>query len=104
MTPPIPAPLATLDRSLRLWLAIGLLLILLLPAARGVHPAIGWLPFWLLGWPLLSLSLLHRHRWLGWIAQQRRSPRSTRRGRRQARRADPSTPLTRLLLTALRGH
>jgi hypothetical protein len=99
---PIPAPFITIDRALRLWLAIGLLLVLLLPAARGSHPWIGWLPFWLLGWPALSWLLLHRRRWLAVARRRPRRARVPRRG--QARRAVPSTPFARLLLTALRGH
>ena len=39
-------------------LAIGVTLLVLLPAARGSHELIGWLPLWLLGMPLSALAVL----------------------------------------------
>jgi hypothetical protein len=99
MTPMHPA-LVALDRSLRTWLALGLLAVLLLPAARGHSHWIGWLPFWLMLWPALALALLHRNRWR---APRIRAivPRRTRR--RQARRQTARLPLRRALLAALRN-
>ena len=44
-----------LDEALKLVLAIGAVLVLLLPAARGSVASIGWLPMWLLGMPLVAL-------------------------------------------------
>ncbi len=43
-----------------LWhcLAAGATLLVLLPAARGTHELIGWLPLWLLGMPLSALAVL----------------------------------------------
>jgi hypothetical protein len=51
-----------LDEALRCATAIGALLVLLLPAARGSHAAIGWLPLWLLAMPLTAWWALHRFR------------------------------------------
>lgn len=33
---------------------LGLLLVVLLPSARGHHPLLGWWPLWLVGMPLLA--------------------------------------------------
>ncbi len=38
----------------------GLALVLTVPAARGYHDVMGWMPLWLLGMPLVSLWALHR--------------------------------------------
>jgi hypothetical protein len=40
----------------RAWFAAGLLLVALVPAARGSAELLGWLPFWLLLAPLLVLA------------------------------------------------
>ena len=48
-------------RLLWQWLAVGLLLTLLFPAARGNSALLGPLAFWLLGVPLTSLLVFHRH-------------------------------------------
>lgn len=47
---------------LRGWLSIGTLLLVLLPPASWHNHSIGWLPYWLLVAPLISLALLRRHR------------------------------------------
>ena len=44
------APLSVLDEVLCTAVAVGLVLVALLPAARGMS-AIGWLPMWLVGMP-----------------------------------------------------
>ncbi|MDQ3270205.1 MAG: hypothetical protein M3Q11_08485 [Pseudomonadota bacterium] len=49
-----------IDAALRHLIAIGAVLVLLLPAARTEHAALGWLPLWLLGMPLIALWALHR--------------------------------------------
>lgn len=49
-----------LDEALRCVIAIGALLVLLLPAARGSHAVIGWLPLWLLVMPATAWWALHR--------------------------------------------
>lgn len=94
---PVSAP--AVDRALRGWLLLGLLALLLIPAARGHHPWIGWLPFWLLVWPAISLALLHRARLR--VRLRKPLPRA-RRARRQARRQLAKPPRRRLLLAALR--
>ncbi len=53
--------LAPLDRVLRLWLAAGVFA-LLVPGALQFNHYIGWLPYWLIVAPAISLALLHRHR------------------------------------------
>jgi hypothetical protein len=70
---------------LRLWLLAGVFALILFPEVRGHHPLIGWLPFWLLIAPLLSLA--------AWRLLNR-APAPPRR-RRQARRS--SEPQARRL-------
>ncbi|MBB1087161.1 hypothetical protein H4F99_01520 [Lysobacter sp. SG-8] len=53
-----PHPL--LDEVLRGAVAVGATLLLVLPEARGMHPALGWLPLWLLGMPLAAWWAAHR--------------------------------------------
>lgn len=58
---PRPEPLdPRVDAVLRHATAIGAVLVLLLPAARGSHAALGWLPLWLLAMPLVAWWALHR--------------------------------------------
>lgn len=57
-----------LEQALHYVIAIGAVLVLLLPTARGMHAAIGWLPLWLLAMPMVALWSLHRFR-LPWGAQ-----------------------------------
>lgn len=49
-----------LEDVLRYAVALGALLVLLLPAARGSSESIGWLPLWLLGMPLSAWWALRR--------------------------------------------
>ena len=49
-----------LDAVLRHAIAIGTVLVVLLPAARGTHAVLGWLPLWLLAMPLVAWWALHR--------------------------------------------
>ena len=63
-----------LDATLRYLIAIGAVLVLLLPAARGMHDTIGWLPLWLLAMPLVAWWALHRFavpRWMRRAAEAR---------------------------------
>jgi hypothetical protein len=81
---------ADLDTALRYAVAIGGLLVLMLPAARGSHPVIGWLPLWLVAMPALAWWALHRFRMPPWRrpavqARAKAAPRR-RRGAVQARR------------------
>ncbi|GAB1594715.1 hypothetical protein [Lysobacter claricitrinus] len=52
------APLSLLDEVLCTALAIGAVLVTLLPAARGMS-AFGWLPMWLVGMPAVAWWGLH---------------------------------------------
>jgi hypothetical protein len=52
-------PLSLLDEILCTAAAVGLVLVALLPAARGMS-AIGWLPMWLVAMPALAWWALHR--------------------------------------------
>lgn len=45
---------ATLDLALRRGVTLGTLAVLLIPAARGHHPWLGWWPLWLVGMPLAA--------------------------------------------------
>jgi len=95
--------LQSTDRLLRRWLALGVLAVLLLPAARGHSQWIGWLPYWLLVAPMLSLVLLHRLRIAAFRRRLLRRPRrAATRSRRQASRPRPS--LRQALQVALHGH
>lgn len=63
-----------LDAVLRHATAIGAVLLLLLPAARGSHATLGWLPLWLLAMPLFAWWTLHRFalpRWMRLAAPAR---------------------------------
>ena len=46
---------SALETALRYALAIGLALVLVLPAARGSSDTLGWLPLWLLAMPATAL-------------------------------------------------
>ncbi|BAV96165.1 hypothetical protein [Lysobacter enzymogenes] len=95
---------ADLDLGLRYAVAVGALLVLMLPAARGSHAAIGWLPLWLVGMPALAWWALHRFRLPSWrrdeVAADAAPARRRRRGAMQARRrvrpALPARPLPRV--------
>jgi hypothetical protein len=49
-----------LNRILWQWLTVGALSLALFPAARGDGLWLGWLPFWAVIAPLVSLLVLHR--------------------------------------------
>ena len=49
---------AALDAVLRHALAVAVVVLALVPAARGHHEAVGWLPMWLLGMPAVALWAL----------------------------------------------
>jgi len=52
------APSSILDEILCTAAAVGLALVVLLPGARGMS-AVGWLPMWLVGMPMLAWWALH---------------------------------------------
>ena len=97
------APHPRLGRLLWQWLALGLLMLALLPVTRGQHAWLGSGPFWLLLAPLSSLLVFHRHAvaaaWRGIlvpaprrrparaIGRQARRPALARSGRRSLRAA-----------------
>ena len=71
-----PTPIdPRLERALRRIVLLGLVAVLLLPAARGSSALLGWLPLWLLAMPLSAWWALHRFalpRWPQPAAVQRR--------------------------------
>ncbi|NUO74687.1 MAG: hypothetical protein HOQ32_01610, partial [Lysobacter sp.] len=75
-----PAVDPRVEQALRYAVAIGAVLVLLLPAARAFSAQIGWLPLWLLVMPLTAWWALHRFR-LPWRAQDEASPAPVRRRR-----------------------
>ena len=81
------APDPRLARTLWQWLALGVVAMLLVPAARGPVYLLGNMPFWLLIAPASALLILHRHAlaaaWRTARAPRRRFP-AVRRGRRGA--------------------
>jgi len=52
------------------WLALGVLLSVAIPSARGYSTAIGWLWYWLIAAPLLAQCTLHRHTVRLWLRQR----------------------------------
>jgi hypothetical protein len=79
-----PCPVVAAARA---WLALGALVVLLVPDARDPHPLIGWLPFWLVAAPAVALAALRMLREPGWPwrALRRGLARAAeRRGRAQA--------------------
>ena len=79
-----------LDVLLRRAVTLGTLAVLLIPAARGHHEWLGWLPLWLVGMPLSAWWSLRGFPVpaLALRLPQRRRVQSARRGRRpQARPA-----------------
>jgi len=77
-----------IEAALRHAIAIGAMLVLLLPAARGMHATIGWLPLWLLGMPMMAWWALHRFA-LPVAAAGRPTIAPVRRPAPQARRRPP---------------
>lgn len=60
-----PAPVSPdpqLEQALRMALGLGLVLVALLPVARGSTDWLGWMPMWLVGMPAVALWSLHRFR------------------------------------------
>lgn len=85
---------ARLEALLRYAIAIGAVLVLLLPAARGSHAALGWLPLWLLLMPMTAWWALHRFALPAWapgrrVAAARPRPRAVVQARRRTRPARP---------------
>lgn len=74
-----------LDALLRHAIVIGVVLVLLFPAARGMHATIGWLPLWLLAMPVTAWWALHRFALPLASAAERRSVARGRRAVAQAR-------------------
>jgi hypothetical protein len=64
----------------RAWFAAGVLLVALVPGARGSAEMLGWLPFWLLIAPLMVLAQAEAlGGFAGTVAWARRSRRSLQR-------------------------
>lgn len=82
------APRSTLDELLCTALAIGLVLVAILPAARGMG-ALGWGPLWLVGMPAVALWALRGFPLPAGRAPVRghRAPAPLRRPAAQARRS-----------------
>jgi hypothetical protein len=88
-TPDNPA----LEGLLRHVVAVGAVLVVLLPAARGFNDTLGWLPLWLLAMPLSAWWALHRFR----LPESRQpviavAPMRRRRPGTQARRRATASP------------
>lgn len=92
LRPDATTPDPRLARTLWQWLALGVIAMLAVPAARGPVYLLGNMPFWLLIAPGLGLLTLYRH---ALVAACRavlvRAPRRRRRsGTGQARRRHAS--------------
>ena len=80
-----------LEDALRYAIAIGVVLVLLLPAARGFSETLGWLPLWLLAMPAVALWALRgfplpRRATPGALAMPARRRRTSPQARRRSRR------------------
>jgi hypothetical protein len=85
-----------LEDTLKYTLAIGGVLVLLLPGARGFSETLGWLPLWLLGMPAVALWALKGFSLPGRTTEEivampalrrrRSGPQARRRARSVARR------------------
>ena len=75
-------------RGVRNAAVTGLMLVLLLPAARGHSDWLGWMPLWLVGMPAAAWWALHRFPLPGHKASAQESSKPARRRRPgvQARR------------------
>ncbi len=87
---PVERPDPRLVRWLVRWLVFGVVAMVLVPAARGSLPWIGWAPLWLLGMPLSAWWALHRFplpRWprrpAGMAPRRRPGMQARRRTRRR---------------------
>lgn len=97
-TPAADPRLARLDEALRALVAVGVALVLLLPAARGHHALLGWWPLWLVAMPASAWWALHRfHLPVEATAGVRRlwPARRARRRSAQARRRHRGSGLAR---------
>lgn len=82
------------EAALRYAIAIGAVLVLLLPGARGSHAALGWLPLWLLAMPLSAWWALHGFPLPRWSrAPAATAPRSRAPAAQARRRPRPARPL-----------
>ena len=91
---------AALDAVLRHALAVAVVVLALVPAARGHHEALGWLPLWLLGMPAVALWALRgcpvpvaRNAAPARVAVPTRARRTGPQARRRARRVPSARPL-----------
>lgn len=83
-------------RLARAWGLIGTLLVFAIPAARGRHELIGWLPFWLMVAPALVMIQLDALMGFERARRWRRRLQSLRRAtRQQARRRQPRIAVAR---------
>ena len=93
-----PSPL------LQIWIVLGALILIALPSASWHHHAIGWLPYWLVLAPALSLALARRHRIAAALAEIARAllGRGRRRRKPGARRVTASRSPSARRATTLR--
>ena len=84
--------------ALQVWLALGFVAVIGIPALRGIDPWFGWLPFWLVVAPAIDLAFLRRDRLAAWTrecvsrlrARRRSIPRQARSWRRSSVRRAPT--------------
>lgn len=90
-----------------MWLALGTLALIFVPALRGYDTWIGWLPFWLIAAPLINLLALHPHRLAALVPRflvglrQRRQAVSRRNQAKPLRRLRNTNPPQRSMHAAL---
>src|SRR5262245_28410684 len=88
------AAIPSLEDLLRHAVAIGAVLVLLLPAARGTSDTLGWLPMWLLAMPLAAWWALRRLR-APLSMSARKAPTASRRRRNEAQARRRALPAAR---------
>jgi len=90
-----------------MWLALGTLALIFVPALRVYDTWIGWLPFWLIAAPLINLLALHPHRLAALVPRflvglrQRRQAVSRRNQAKPLRRLRNTNPPQRSMHAAL---
>ena len=57
MSQPHPSPVSVIEQGLLGATALAMVVLLSLPAARGVSDTFGWLPFWMLALPLTAWAV-----------------------------------------------
>jgi hypothetical protein len=106
----IQIDVVAMRRLIYAWLVLGTLAVILAPGLRGYDAWIGWLPFWLIGAPLINLIALQPYRltalaqrFLVGLRQRRQavSRRNQAKPRRRLRNTNPARASQRSMRAVL---